>query len=1392
MPTYGPLGTTVSLYTWDPNTSPAISAQGDTVDCEVERIREDKFDNQGLDFLGPSSVPFFLVNAGQDLFSPAAPDDDDDTAAPVAKVICINSTPALVKSTSPAAKTPIATASPTNDLTDSDHDTTISTLNSSLFEMSPGGDMDGPSNNAAENIGARNTSSRPKRNVKETPRPFQPPVIAKKPMSKPITSPKPIKLQVDLSNKSFMHSLITNIPEDVSISVFYNGEFVSSRVFRWNTFNSGQKSEGGHPTVSGRRIGTNLEVPWIIKSMSQEAPTSFISPTMSTTEATWGKINQNLLVEADEWGRDGKFDMFRNPVGEYLEYLSKMSIPKKAWPLGGSDLNIGVIDVIIGLGRSINHPYKCLVAPQRKLAQGLCGIENKLYVVPKELSSINLNQMIASFQNEEDQKANRAPKNARKTGNRTKATISRTTTGGQSNASQNSATITRHGSRATSVSNSVTGNAIGSVPTGGHDGLVERDQQPTLSMAFNIPLPVSPLKKSVFVESPGALNASNLPSNPTDKPPAPKSKLPKSIPQKRYRGATPPPAEVNAVTPGCIEPPSHSTRSRTSLGSAGSPDDVSPAASKLQSSQKPAGRIRKSPTHRQRAKSQSSTSSATPLPKSNSFGLDGVDDDYYEIWIESINFSRSLCSPLRQLASTKTNQLHREHLDFGFDGTGDDPKSIKRKRASLEPPLSAAAPKSKVSRTKAKGRNVSGSSAQSQSSPTNKITASGDIQTVPQVEIDSFSLSNELKNSTPITDIAVRKPRPRNPLSARELDNLLEPHKPSVNADTSFGHSFTENSNPSRSTRNSSSRQKLVPQPASSTPPRISATVEDGRILVIKGLRPGEMPQDTEKVWSLEATAPDSPTIAGNERAVPVEKIIAAIATEGSSTSILASRVLRSAKPTDIGVPNIKFDTMVKNDDLKVHKSAQILPAKSKSEVEETLSKNIFPVSLKTKYVNTVPARHFVIDGTTKPGLSSSKQIVRSMTGINSAAENKKENVRPSFTTSARPGSGRQVLEVATRSIGIARASSTALPAKPLNGQGAEPDRAVNSDKMEITSALKHDQQPLSGKAAGQSGNSKPKRKEILAAPEASIPVESHPTPNIQKPSAKKPPLMKFKLPTSTTTPIEPQTPSNRQSKAKPGLTIQPGLANAYRSYSETSTGLKTPTPRSGTFPKAQAPEPPRTRASTRAMQDSPNVSAIAMPSMINFTPQKSRTPSNRLRAEMSSSPAVPSPAPGTRETRILPPRRSLYDSPSSSRVLRSIKQTSTPISMDLTKTPENLTTPDVFTTKSAAQQPRRLPSITGASPGENVVDGYKTPQRRQAKGDANQPWKPTNICHDSVLSYVDENNSVGLPGLKYAETINSMCGSTRAEREGVFRTTGILMGVRYVLGLGSETTKKN
>lgn len=141
MPTYGPLGTTVSLYTWEAEASQNLPAQGDaSQSSEVERITEDKFDNQGLDFLGPSSTPFFLVNAGQDLFSAAAQSDDDYADVSAADGKGVNSNAVLPNFTSPAGRTPLPLSPIKNDhhdLTESDNDTTLSSLNSSMFEQSP-------------------------------------------------------------------------------------------------------------------------------------------------------------------------------------------------------------------------------------------------------------------------------------------------------------------------------------------------------------------------------------------------------------------------------------------------------------------------------------------------------------------------------------------------------------------------------------------------------------------------------------------------------------------------------------------------------------------------------------------------------------------------------------------------------------------------------------------------------------------------------------------------------------------------------------------------------------------------------------------------------------------------------------------------------------------------------------------------------------------------------------------------------------------------------------------------------------------------------------------------------------------------------------------------------
>jgi hypothetical protein len=59
-------------------------------------------------------------------------------------------------------------------------------------------------------------------------------------------------------------------------------------------------------------------------------------------EERWNKTNRMLLAEADEWGQYG---IFRSPMGEYLEELSKRPIPESARNLRDGD-GAGIIDVV--------------------------------------------------------------------------------------------------------------------------------------------------------------------------------------------------------------------------------------------------------------------------------------------------------------------------------------------------------------------------------------------------------------------------------------------------------------------------------------------------------------------------------------------------------------------------------------------------------------------------------------------------------------------------------------------------------------------------------------------------------------------------------------------------------------------------------------------------------------------------------------------------------------------------------------------------------------------------------------------------------------------------------------------------------------------------------------
>ncbi|KAK0104057.1 hypothetical protein ONS96_005159 [Cadophora gregata f. sp. sojae] len=1378
MPTYGPLRTTVSLYMWEADARQDISGLGDASSgCEVERIREDAFNDTTLDFLGPGSVPFYLVNAGQDLFSPTAAVNTGDAVTPATKSGRVNlpATIGTAESAGLALRSPFAGA-PTNDTIEPDHESSLSSIDSSMFEPSPQETGIGSTASGIAEPGTIDTVTKRNNKPSKPRRLFVPPILTKNAIRKPITSPKALKLQIDLSKESFMHSIVTKTPEDICISVFYNGEFVYSRVFRWNTFNSGQKTEGGHPSVSGRRVGNTLEVPWILNPMPHGVANDYESQSMATAEARFAKINQNLLNEADEWGRDGKFDMFRNPLGEYLEALSETSIPKKAWLLGDSGVNIGVIDVIVGLGKSIIHPYKFLLEPQRKLTEGRCGLDNKLFVVPKELSQTSLSKMIASFQSEDNQdRTARTPKRARSAGTRPRVTSSRAAMTELPISSQLSVT-----------------NVPEAVCAGGHDGLFERSQS-FQALAFNVPPSVSHLRNSEHVSEIG--KTLDLPQPRVVQPPPTMSKLPKHVPQKRYRGPTPPPVEVAEISPVChIEPPSHSTRSRTSVGSTSSPLSASTLATTIRGSQEPVDDVRKPPAQRQRIKSQREAGSTVPGPRRSLPGLDGTGDYYYETRSGSLSSMRGLTPPVRQLPCTEATQCYR-NVDFGLDGTGDEPRSTKRKRASLEA-SSAEAPKTKVSSSRSKSRNVSSTSSKSQTAPNASVSTRSDPFPHVVISSGSHAPTDELNSTEQQTGIMTRKPRQRNPLSARELDSLLEPHKPTANAHTSFGNSFVEKGN-------SRTRQQIKPQSTSSSNPRLTARIENERMFIIKGLRFDEMPRERERVHSADKVAVVSPELPKTSTVRHIRDHIQSAAADRFPTPNSIGRILRSSKPLDTASPSIDASSTIHNDVLKTQRSAHNSPAQA-VEAEQGIRKmgSVTDFKRLTEVVNSVPTREYMNNDVMEAVLSSTS---KSFPNVSTPPAAKKENVRPSSTTSSATTSTyckENRLHTPNKAIEVANINTTfeteAIKDLSINRQNGHDGMAgpgsSNNTENAITISAPSPGQLLPDKFIRQSGHSENNIRDTIAGPEARSSNNARSVTSNQKPSAKKPPVMKLKTKASSDTPTEPQTPNNRQSRAKPGLTIQPGLANAYRSYSETSTGLKTPTPRSGTFPTTQAPDPPRTRAATRAMQEVTDISAIAMAPMINFTPQKSneesQTPSGRLLAEVLSSPAVPSPAPSIKETRILPSERLQHESPSSNRVLRSDIYTTTPNANRPIKTTHDLTSPEVSSTNSTARQ--LIPSpLEDSSPGEKITSELKVSRQRQRRDETNRPWRPTKLCQDSVLSYVDESNSAGVAGLKYDRSSENMCRTTKAEREGVFRTSGILMGVRYVMGLGSESTIK-
>lgn len=170
------------------------------------------------------------------------------------------------------------------------------------------------------------------------------PTLTKNAVSKPITTPIAINVQVEWSIKTYPKCFNTGENLDICINVFYNGEFAHSRVYRAETVRN-STAEEKQPNFSGMRVDFKKEVPFIVLPLNAGLAKTTQRRAVADLDQGWKTINTLLLAEAQQWGRHGKYDQFRSPVGEYLEEISNMPMPEDLAKTRDGDRNIGIIDV---------------------------------------------------------------------------------------------------------------------------------------------------------------------------------------------------------------------------------------------------------------------------------------------------------------------------------------------------------------------------------------------------------------------------------------------------------------------------------------------------------------------------------------------------------------------------------------------------------------------------------------------------------------------------------------------------------------------------------------------------------------------------------------------------------------------------------------------------------------------------------------------------------------------------------------------------------------------------------------------------------------------------------------------------------------------------------------
>jgi hypothetical protein len=194
---------------------------------------------------------------------------------------------------------------------------------------------------------------------------------------------------------------------------------------------------------------------------------------------------------------------------------------------------------------------------------------------------------------------------------------------------------------------------------------------------------------------------------------------------------------------------------------------------------------------------------------------------------------------------------------------------------------------------------------------------------------------------------------------------------------------------------------------------------------------------------------------------------------------------------------------------------------------------------------------------------------------------------------------------------------------------------------------------------------------------------------------------------------------------SKNGLAKLVEHIHTSRRYSQSSQGMKTPDPRQEVFEtKCDTTENQQYSAHTKVSER-----RASMPNMSN----KSKAASSLSRQKLSTT----------------TPLQNLSSSPIESITVYPVPEIQSPVTV-------------------------RDPQAKKAA----ITDNLSTLSPHVP---SSQSWKPNAICQDSVLTYA---SNADWPDVKIDKKTGNMVRTIKAEREGIFRASGVLMGVRFMVGV--------